>query len=415
MPIKERSKKRNAYVDDEAEDEDEDDNEDDSEDDNDSLAIEEELPKKSQFKKIIQDPELMSESSNQSDIFTKLDRIRGDAETPTLNTSAPRLTSAPSSNSSFGALANIEPRWTPFQDRTDNRLEETRDLGSPTSLSPTHSQLAKKKLGFEELFDQSGPKVTDIDDVVNLCSGQFATQGVNQRILTDISGVAPVNDSRVQSMETQDTVILTATGSRPDSRASNTILDTQEDTVILTGQEEPTKKTLNASINEILENLAEDEDTVGHGRIESGDEEESNQDRLKVSKKRKGRLLSDSEESDAEEDKPEDQEEERPVEDKEYDSEENEIVKPKKVVRQKLFDKKGKLRRDFYDDEAELSDEEEGRGDLSDDEDEKGLDRFEMEEGDLDEMDEDAEKEKVEYFLSCIVFIIHFMSMFISG
>ena len=257
--------------------------------------------------------------------------------------------------------------------------------------------------------------MTDIDDVVNLCSGQFATQGVNQRILTDISGVTPVNDSRVQSMETQDTVILTATGSRPDSRASNTILDTQEDTVILTGQEEPTKKTLNASINQILENLAEDEDTVGHGRIESGDEEESNQDRLKVSKKRKGRLLSDSEESDAEEDKPEDQEEERPVEDKEYDSEENEIVKPKKVVRQKLFDKKGKLRRDFYDDEAELSDEEEGRGDLSDDEDEKGLDRFEMEEGDLDEMDEDAEKEKVKYFLSCIVFIIHFISMFFSG
>ena len=38
-----------------------------------------------------------------------------------------------------------------------------------------------------------------------------------------------------------------------------------------------------------------------------------------------------------------------------------------------------------------------------------------MEEGDLDEMDEDAEKEKVKYFLSCIVFIIHFISMFISG
>ena len=97
---------------------------------------------------------------------------------------------------------------------------------SSSSLSPTHAQLAKKELGFEELFDQSGPNVTDIDDVVNLCSGQFATQGVNQRILTDISGVAPVNNSRVQSMETQDTVILTATGSRPDSRASKTILNT---------------------------------------------------------------------------------------------------------------------------------------------------------------------------------------------
>ena len=257
--------------------------------------------------------------------------------------------------------------------------------------------MAKKNLGF----DKTDPNVTDIDDVIGLCSGQFATQrqtqGVSDRILTDISGVAPVNDSR--SVETQDTVILTATGSRPGSRASNTIPNTQEmDTVILSAQEEPSSKTLNASINQILENLGEDDDTVGHGRIESGDEEESNHASLKVSKKRKGRLLSDSEESDAEEDKPEDIEEveetEAPVEDdKEYDSEENEIVQPKKVVKQNLFDKKGKLRRDFYDDEAELSDEEEGRGELSDDEDEKGLDRFEMEEGDLDEINEEAEKE----------------------
>ena len=102
--------------------------------------------------------------------------------------------------------------------------------------------MAKKKLGFEELFDKTDPNVTDIDDVIGLCSGQFATQrqtqGVSDRILTDISGVAPVNDSR--SVETQDTVILTATGSRPYSRASNTIANTREmDTVILSAQEEP--------------------------------------------------------------------------------------------------------------------------------------------------------------------------------
>ena len=110
--------------------------------------------------------------------------------------------------------------------------------------------MAKKKLGFEELFDQTDPNVTDIDDVIGLCSGQFATQrqtqGVSDRILTDISGVAPVNDSR--SVETQDTVILTATGSRPDSRASNTIANTQGmDTVILNAQEEQSSRTLDAS------------------------------------------------------------------------------------------------------------------------------------------------------------------------
>ena len=395
VPMKETKKKRNAYVDDEAEDEDEDD---DSDDDNDSLALE--LPKKrSQFKKIIQDPELMSENenSNQSDIFARLDRIRGDAETPTLNRSVSKMTSAPSSDS---MMTNIEPRWTPFQDRTGNQLEETRGTENTVSISPTQSQMAKKRLGFEELFDQTDPDVTDIDDVIGLCSGQFATQKqtqvVSERILTDISGVAPVPCS----VETQDTVILTATGS-----ASNTVINSQEeDTVILTNQEEPSKKTLNASINQILENIVDDEDTAGHGRIESeesGDDEENSHASLKVSKKRKGRLLSDSEESDAELDNSVDKEDadENTVEDdKEYDSEENEIVQPKKVVKQKLFDKKGKLRKDFYDEEAELSDEEGGRGEFSDDEDEKGLDRFEMEEGDLDEIDEEAEKEKVRRF-----------------
>ena len=42
--------------------------------------------------------------------------------------------------------------------------------------SPTNSQLAKKRLGFEGLFDQTDPEVTDIDDVVGLCSGKFTTQ-----------------------------------------------------------------------------------------------------------------------------------------------------------------------------------------------------------------------------------------------
>ena len=70
--------------------------------------------------------------------------------------------------------------------------------------------MAKKKL-----FDKTDPNVTGL-----------------------VAGVALINDSR--SVETQDTVILTATGSRPYSRASNTIANTQEmDTVILSVQEEP--------------------------------------------------------------------------------------------------------------------------------------------------------------------------------
>ena len=74
------------------------------------------------------------------------------------------------------------------------------------------------------------------------------------------------------------------------------------------------------------------------------DEEESNQDSLKVSKKRKGRILNISKEADAKEDKPYDKEEgeedKRPVQDvKEFDSEEND---PKKVVKYNDFEEKGK-------------------------------------------------------------------------
>merc|ERR1719281_1992061 len=115
VEMKDKRRIKRAFEDDEALDEDEMSENDDREDDNDSIALED-IPKKSQFKKIV-DPDLLSESSNTSDIFNKLDRIRSDAETPTLNQSKLNLTSAPSSNSSFGAIISAEPRWTPFQDR----------------------------------------------------------------------------------------------------------------------------------------------------------------------------------------------------------------------------------------------------------------------------------------------------------
>merc|ERR1712098_153625 len=184
--------------------------------------------------------------------------------------------------------------------------------------------------------------------------------------------------------------------SRPQSSFSNT----QDDTVIL--NHEDAQKKLNESIKNILGSLNEesndatvhdDEDNVGHGVINSDDEEASRDVSLKVSKKRKGRLLSDSEDS-ADEKEENDDIDDNDVRENENDFEENnivELIKPK----QKMFDKKGKLRKDFYDEEAELSDEEGGGMDLSDDEDERNLDRFEMEEGDLDEIDEHAEREKV--------------------
>ena len=91
-------------------------------------------------------------------------------------------------------------RWTPLSQQTQAREKK----GS-----------AKKKLGFDDLFDVSDPQVDDVDDVVGLCTlGQFATQksqeeaekgaGMSQLTQDDLS------QEPTQLMnETPDTVILT--------------------------------------------------------------------------------------------------------------------------------------------------------------------------------------------------------------
>merc|ERR1719219_1563085 len=136
-----RQKKRikNAFEDDEAEDEDMVDEGDDEYDD-DSIALNE-FPKKKSltFKKIQENPELLSETSCASDVF-KAESVRNEMETPTIANRTP-LTSAPNSNSSTLQL----PRWTPYQVRADvwgaQREEEmaSREEGE----SPTSSQLAR--------------------------------------------------------------------------------------------------------------------------------------------------------------------------------------------------------------------------------------------------------------------------------
>merc|ERR1712142_855339 len=386
---------KSAFADDEAED-------DGDTYDNDSVALED-IPKKSHFKKIV-DSDLLSESSNTSDLFNKLDRIRSDAETPTLNQSKLNQTSAPSSNSSFGALISVEPRWTPFQDRISAGTVELNSAENTLQESPTNSQLAKKKLGFEGLFDQTDPDVSDIDDVIGLCSGKFVTQdtGMSQaaamasgafmsqqpKLPLDISGLRPLERTKVDSIESQDTVIL-GDNSRPNSRGSTTV-ETQ-DTVILTGNLEQNVSNAISSLDKMIA-LDEDEPGSGpcHGAIESDDENEDGG--IKISKKRMRRVVSDSEESDDDSNENKmDQDVDSMDAEVEYDSDENEVKKPK--CKQNLFDKRGKLKKDFFEAEAELS----GASDeeVSDDEDEKGLDRLEMEEGDLDEIDDEVEAAKV--------------------
>ena len=96
------------------------------------------------------------------------------------------------------------------------------------------------------------------------------------------------------------------------------------------------------------------EDDLGAGRILDSDDETD----LVRSKKRRRCVISDDESENEEE---EDEE----------DDEEMEMEKP--VKSKGMFDKKGRLRKDFLENEAELSGSED---ELSEDEDEKGLDRL---------------------------------------
>merc|ERR1719391_1072274 len=149
--------------------------------------------------------------------------------------------------------------------------------------------------------------------------------------------------SKNHGLESQDTVILTANNSsRPTSCCSNILesisndpsrpqssfSNTQDDTVIL--NHEDAQKKLNESIKQILGSLNEDSndgkdddvDNVGHGVINSDDEEALRDVSLKVSKKRKGRLLSDSEDSaDEKEENDDENRDENDEHDKVYDSE----------------------------------------------------------------------------------------------
>ena len=102
------------------------------------------------------------------------------------------------------------------------------------------------------------------------------------------------------------------------------------------------------------------EDDLGAGRILDSDEETD----FAKSNKRKRRVISD--------DESEDENEENDVQSEKVEEKEEEETAP---VRMKgMFDKKGRLRKDFLEAEAELSGSED---ELSEDEDEKGLDRLE--------------------------------------
>ena len=88
---------------------------------------------------------------------------------------------------------------------------------------------------FSGLFDATDPEVEDIDDVVGLCSGRFATQPaleLSQMTQLASSVPAPTRPDLERSTQSQDTQPLSV-GAAGESQVVG--LESQ-DTVILTGE-----------------------------------------------------------------------------------------------------------------------------------------------------------------------------------
>ena len=96
----------------------------------------------------------------------------------------------------FSTFDNDEcPRFTPFDERSQQLSEKSQNN-------------ARKKLGFESLFDTSDPCVGEVDDVIGLCSGQFLTQ----KPIIDTQqtqGPDQTADSSQVVESTPDTIVMT--------------------------------------------------------------------------------------------------------------------------------------------------------------------------------------------------------------
>ena len=100
--------------------------------------------------------------------------------------------------------------WTPL-DEGENSLS----VFDKSNTTLNGGITARKKLGFETLFDTTDPQVDNMDDVIGLCSGQFLTQVKTSSLMPreNIQELSHVNDGTQNSQsimcDTPDTVILT--------------------------------------------------------------------------------------------------------------------------------------------------------------------------------------------------------------
>ncbi|XP_063387687.1 claspin-like [Cydia fagiglandana] len=444
--MKDKPRKKNALIDDEAEvsedeeageqaneaegnvvnteDADNEDEDEESEESSDESSDEEEnqsKPKKGRILKAFEDSDDESSNVNENPVgavdsitvnhVATVSQIVKDSQDDVIPLAQ---TNQSHSEDLFGSQTSINPSSTsedakknPDEDCADMTTQTFSILNTNTQKLSTTDKVLSVPTNIDVICETQPVDGPSLDDVVGMCSGKF----------TQTQNVIPAESQLTESQSPiGEDILALCTGkfydnqfviSQEDGLEKDTTTNTEKEPIkkqeekdlldsILHEMDEPVEDSNRKKI--IFDNATENEavsfDAVNHMRkkftIDSDDE--SNVDAEKPAKKKKlkkrkleKRALQISDDEDEEEllhsDEGEDYmsevEEDNGVERiVEYDSEENEVeVKPQKQ-------KKSRKMAEFFENEAELTSEDEWVG--SGDEDERGLDRMEREEGDDD-------------------------------
>ncbi|KAF7991915.1 hypothetical protein HCN44_010716 [Aphidius gifuensis] len=326
-----------------------------------------------------------------------------------LNLSSQLPISSPASTPLTPSIINSSPA-TQTQKLSVNSI-----LESPKNISAEYYRIfGTQSNDKKKLFDNARSQVTD-DDLLALCSGKFTNSSTQNK--PDLNGLVGTQLSK----EATESQLLNLCSGEFTSLTNNKVLtnnhidDTSQDICLtLDESSQPEIENLNCTNSQIntqslslkidnnASSVVEEKNSPIDWRkfsVVSSEDEDDNVEltvnKTKALKKKKVLVLSDDEDDEDGKEAEEEDEEEDEVEEEEqivesddekyidYDSDENEIIISKKDI--------NKVAKKYVDAEAELSDSDWD----SADEDEKDLDKMEVEIGDNEVIDEDQMRKQI--------------------